>query len=245
MILYNDILGTVGNTPIVRINKLADHKRKNIFAKLEFFNPGKSVKDRIALNIISEAEAEGKLNKDSIILESSSGNTGIGLSIVSRVKGYPNIIVVDKNCPNEKIKLLKALGATIVMITTEKNDSEDLTERRIEFVNQARDILDHVFVPNQYENPNAPLAHYKHTGQEIINFMEETGIYFKAIFISVGTGGTISGISKRIKEFDPSIQIIGVEPLGSTLFGGEKGPYLQQGPGNYFQPKISSTTILT
>lgn len=236
MILYNDILGTIGDTPIVKINKLPETKRKNIFAKLEFFNPGKSVKDRIALNIINEAEKTGQINEDTIIMESSSGNTGIGLSIVSRVRGYKNVIVIDQNCPNEKVKLLKALGATILIITTEKRDSEDLTERRIEFVNKAKEMIENLFIPNQYENSNAPLAHYMYTGQEIIDFMEETGIRFKAIFISVGTGGTISGISRRIKEYDSSIKIIGVEPLGSTLFGGEKGPYLQQGPGNYFKP---------
>ena len=238
MILYNDILATVGNTPIVKINKLpANAKRKNIFAKLEFFNPGKSIKDRIALNIINQAEKDSLIKKNTTIMESSSGNTGIGLSMVCRVRGYKNIIVIDQNCPAEKIKLLKALGAKILMIATEKKDSEDLTERRIEFINKSVEMIENLFIPNQYENTNAPLAHYLYTGQEIIDFIEDTSIKFQAIFISVGTGGSITGISKRIKEYDSSIKIIGVEPQGSTLFGGEKGPYFQQGPGNYFKPK--------
>ncbi len=238
MILYNDILATVGNTPIVKINKLpVNAQRKNIFAKLEFFNPGKSIKDRIALNIINQAEKDSLIKKNTTIMESSSGNTGIGLSMVCRVRGYKNIIIIDQNCPSEKIKLLKALGAKILMITTEKKDSEDLTERRIEFINKSVEIIDNLFIPNQYENTNAPLAHYIYTGQEIIDFIEDTSIKFQAIFISVGTGGSITGISKRVKEYDSSIKIIGVEPQGSTLFGGEKGPYFQQGPGNYFKPK--------
>ncbi|WP_313561741.1 PLP-dependent cysteine synthase family protein [Ruminiclostridium cellobioparum] len=233
MILYNDILGSIGNTPIVKINKIS----KNIYAKLEFFNPGRSIKDRIALNILEQADKNGEIDENSVIIESSSGNTGIGLTLVCRVKGYRNIIVIDQNCPSEKVKLLKALGATILMLTTRNSGCEDLTEKRIEFVNKAKEMIKSLYIPNQYENSNAPLAHYNYTSQEIIDFMEDTNIRFKAIFISVGTGGTISGISKRIKEYDPSINIIGVEPLGSTLFGGEKGGYLQQGPGNYFKPK--------
>ncbi|KNY26424.1 PLP-dependent cysteine synthase family protein [Pseudobacteroides cellulosolvens] len=238
MIVYNDILETIGNTPIVKVNKLPEEgKRKNIFVKLECFNPGRSVKDRIALNIIDQAEKENLLSNRSVIVESSSGNTGIGLSMVSRVRDYPNVIVIDQNCPAEKIKILKALGATIVMLTTDKKDSEDLTERRIEFVNEVKKTMENIFIPNQYENRNAPIAHYLNTGEEIVRFMEETGIRFDAIFLSVGTGGTITGVSKKIKEYDSSIKIIGVEPEGSTLFGGEKGSYLQQGPGNYFKPK--------
>lgn len=237
--LYNNILETIGNTPIVKINRfpLDPSKRKNVYAKIEFFNPGKSVKDRIAFNIIHQAELEGDIQKGAIVIESSSGNTGIGLSIVCRVKGYKNIVVIDKNCPKEKVKLLKALGAKIVVIESNLSHNADLTEKRIEFVKKAKEIISNIFIPNQYENKNAPLAHYNTTGKEIIEFIEQTGIHFDAIFISVGTGGTITGVSKRIKEYDPKIKIIGVEPVGSILFGGEKGGYYQQGPGNYFIPK--------
>lgn len=237
MILYNNILETIGNTPIVKINKLPSNARKSIFAKLEFFNPGRSVKDRIALNIIDQAENCQLLDNDSIVIESSSGNTGIALSMICRVKGYKNIIVIDQNCPTEKVKLLKSLGATILVITSDNKNNEDLTERRIEFINKVKEEIQNIFVPNQYENENAPAAHYSKTGQEIIDFIENTGIQFEAILLSVGTGGTITGVSRRIKEYNSAIKIIGVEPEGSTLFGGEKGPYLQQGPGNYFKPK--------
>jgi cysteine synthase len=238
MILYNNILETIGNTPIVKINKIPNGAaKKNIFVKLEYFNPGKSIKDRIAYHMVLQAEKDNCVDCQSIVLESSSGNTGIGLSMVCRVKGYKNIIVIDQNCPPGKVKLLKALGAIVIMITTKKKDNVDLTQKRIEFVNKAKEMIKKIFIPNQYENKNAPEAHYMNTGQEIVTFMEDTGIKFRAIFMSVGTGGTITGVSKRIKEYDPEIKIIGIEPHGSTLFGGEEGPYFQQGPGNYFKPK--------
>ena len=242
MRIYNNILETVGNTPIVRFNEVcssyssSERKKSRIFGKLEFWNPGRSVKDRIALQMINCAEEEQLLHKQSIILESSSGNTGIGLSLVSRVKGYSNIIVVDQNCPSEKLKLLRALGAKVIMLTSGDQRADDLTERRIDLVNALQEIDENIFVPNQYQNHHAPEAHYLYTAEEIISFMEETGLFFQTVVISVGTGGTISGVSKRLKEYDSSIRVVGVEPEGSTLFGGEKGAYLQQGPGNYFVP---------
>ncbi|MFZ6771672.1 PLP-dependent cysteine synthase family protein [Undibacterium sp. SXout7W] len=234
---YNNFLGTVGNTPVVRINSLAGNSEHAIFAKLEFFNPGRSVKDRIALNIIERAEQSGALQPDAMVIESSSGNTGIGLSIVCRVKGYRNVVVVDQNCPVEKLKLLRALGATILMLKSRATVGADLTQSRIKLIDELRSHVDGMFVPNQYENPDAPDAHYRGTGAEIVEFIQTSAIPIKAVLVSVGTGGTITGVSRRIKEYDPTIQVIGVEPVGSTLFGGQKGPYLQQGPGNYFTPK--------
>lgn len=239
MKLYNNITETIGNTPIIKIDSLSFEtgSNNNIYAKLECFNPGRSVKDRIALNIVHEAEKSNSIDDKTIIMESSSGNTGIGISIISRVKGYKNIIVVDQNCPVEKIKMLKAYGAIILRIRSSTQRNADLTERRIEFISKAKEMMENLFIPNQYENSMAPQAHYTYTAEEIINFMESTNIRFQVILISVGTGGTITGVSKRIKEYDNKIKIIGVEPDGSTLFGGVKGPYLQQGPGNYFKPK--------
>lgn len=236
MILPN-LLATVGNTPVVRLASLSRRAECSVFAKLEFFNPGRSVKDRIALNIIERAEERGALRQDATVIESSSGNTGIGLSIVCRVKGYGNVVVVDQNCPAEKLKLLRALGATVFMLRSKRDVGADLTQSRIRFIAELRQFIEGAFVPNQYENPDAPDAHYRGTAGEIIEFIEKQGARVAAVLISVGTGGTITGVSRRLKEYDPRIRSIGVEPVGSTLFGGEKGPYLQQGPGNYFIPK--------
>ncbi|MBP2232715.1 2,3-diaminopropionate biosynthesis protein SbnA [Azospirillum agricola] len=235
--IHENLLATVGDTPVVRVATLSQPPGRNVFAKLEFFNPGRSVKDRIALNIIERAEERGELARDPLIIESSSGNTGIGLSIACRVKGYRNIVVVDQNCPVEKLKILQALGATILMVRSEHDKGADLTQSRIRLIEELRRRIDGVFVPNQYENPDAPDAHYRGTGQEIVDWIETHGITLDAVLVSVGTGGTITGVSRRIKAHDPAIRVIGVEPVGSTLFGGTKGPYLQQGPGNYFIPK--------
>ncbi|HHQ6601128.1 TPA: PLP-dependent cysteine synthase family protein [Serratia fonticola] len=233
---YNSILEAIGNTPTMKINNLEHIGKAAIYAKLEYFNPGRSVKDRIALNIIEQAESAQCIQPGSVIIESSSGNTGIGLSIVCRVKGYSNVVVTDQNCPTEKIKLLQALGATVIRVSSDNTSGADLTENRIRFIAELREYLHGSFVPNQYENPAAPAAHYYRTAEEIIAFIETQQLKLDAVLISVGTGGTITGISKRLKEYDSNIRIIGIEPAGSTLFGGEKGPYLQQGPGNYFQP---------
>jgi len=240
---FENTLDTVGHNPILRVNNVPPGTaKKNIYLKLECFNPGRSVKDRIALNIIKEAEKSRLLGEKSIIVESSSGNTGIALSMISRIRNYKNIIVIDQNCPEEKVMLLKAFGAIVVMVESGDGSKEDLTQKRIKLVQAIQTVFGDAFIPNQYENPAAPDAHYTYTGQEIVDYMESNDMRFEAIFISVGTGGTITGVSRKIKEYDPSIEIVGIEPLGSTLFGGEKGPYLQQGPGNYFQPKNLDTT---
>ncbi len=233
---HSNILGTVGNTPVVQLVSLRGARGARVHAKLEFFNPGRSVKDRIALNIIERAEADGSLRPDALVMESSSGNTGIGLSMVCRVKGLRNVVVVDQNCPVEKLTLLRALGATVVRLSSHSSRGADLTQSRIRLIEEVRRRAD-VFVPNQYENPNAPLAHYERTAQEILDFIASQPRRVGTVMVSVGTGGTITGVSRRLKEAIPSIRVVGVEPDGSTLFGGTKGPYLQQGPGNYFIPK--------
>jgi cysteine synthase len=233
---HSSILSTVGNTPVIQLASLRGRKGSRVHAKLEFFNPGRSVKDRIALNIIERAEADGSLRPGALVMESSSGNTGIGLSMVCRVKGLRNVVVVDQNCPIEKLAILRALGAMVVKLTSRSSRGADLTQMRIRLIEEIQRRAE-VFVPNQYENRNAPLAHYETTAKEILDFIANQSKRVGTVMISVGTGGTITGVSRRLKEVDPSIRVIGVEPKGSTLFGGCKGPYLQQGPGNYFIPK--------
>jgi cysteine synthase len=234
--MHRNVLGTIGKTPTIRLAALDGGSGSRIFAKLEFFSPGRSVKDRIALGIIEAAEKRCELPPNAVIIESSSGNTGIGLSIVCRVKGYLNVVVVDQNCPIEKLRVLQALGARIVIVRSDRDTGADLTQLRIALIQELRKHIGSSFVPNQYQNPDAPRAHYEGTGAEIVAFAEEHRLRLSCVVISVGTGGTVSGVSKRLKEFDSTIEVVGVEPCGSTLFGGEKGPYLQQGPGNYFIP---------
>ncbi|MDT3497911.1 cysteine synthase family protein [Bacillus toyonensis] len=226
-----------GDTPIVQLNRMA--KYQNVFLKLESFNPGKSVKDRPVIEMLKDAEKSGRLRTGMTIVESTSGNTGIALALYGKKKGYRVICVADENIPREKLNLLKAYGAEVEMVEGTINlKNADLTEYRIKYIrNLIADNKDYINL-SQYDNVMNPHAHEMHTAKEILTQINQD---IKAIVISVGTGGTITGVSKGIKDKRPDLLIYGVEPVGSTLFGGEKGPYLQQGPGNYFKPKIFNT----
>lgn len=209
---YNNILDLFGNTPLIKLNKLTKGFKAQVFAKMESMNPGGSVKDRIGLNIINDAEKEGALKPGSTIIEATSGNTGIGLALVAAVKGYKCIFVMSDKSAVEKVHYLKALGADVIIVpSTAKPDSPEY------YVNKAMRIAKETpnsFFASQYTNPANPEVHYKTTGPEI---WEQTDGEITHFVASMGTGGTISGTGKFLKEKNPQIKVIGADPYGSIL----------------------------
>ncbi|MEO6051967.1 MAG: pyridoxal-phosphate dependent enzyme [Pyrinomonadaceae bacterium] len=235
MKLYNDILGLIGNTPLVRINHITkQHKIKApIYAKMESLNPGYSVKDRIGISMIDWAERDGVLKKGGTIIEATSGNTGIGLALVAAVRGYKCIFVLTEKASVEKVRYLKGLGADIVICpAAAKPGTPD------HYVSTARRISEETpnsFYPDQYNHPQNPAAHYRTTGPEIWNDTDGKITHFVS---SIGTGGTISGTSRYLKEMNPNIKIIGADPYGSIFktykesgHVPEATPYLVEGIG--------------
>lgn len=209
---HENILSTIGQTPLVRINKINKGLKPLILAKVEFFNPGGSVKDRIGLDIIEEAEKSGRLKPGGTIVESTSGNTGMGLAIAAAVKGYRAVFTMPDKMSQEKIRLLRAFKAEVIVTPTAvPHDSpESYTEVAKRIVRETPNSI----LANQYFNPKNPEAHYKTTGPEI---WEQTGGQVDYCVMSVGTGGTISGVGKFLKEKNPKVKIIGVDPKGSVL----------------------------
>eukprot|EP00906_Rhabdomonas_costata_P009735 RCo013733 len=212
MKVYQNILETIGNTPLVRINKLNPNPNVTIYAKLEGWNPTGSIKDRIALNMITQAEAEGKLTPGKTILEPTSGNTGIGLAITGIVKGYPVEIVMSRAVSVERVKLLEAYGAKVTL--TPANMGTDGA------IMKAREMIaaepDKYFMPDQFSNEHNKMAHYRNTAQEI---WEATGGNVDYMVCALGTSGTIMGISTFLKEKNPKIKVVSAHP--------EKGHYIQ------------------
>lgn len=232
---YSDILSLIGNTPLVRINNITkDHKIKaQVYAKMESLNPGYSVKDRIGISMIDWAEREGVLKKGGTIIEATSGNTGIGLALVAAVRGYKCIFVLTEKASTEKVRYLKGLGADIVVCpAAAKPGTPD------HYVATAKRISEETpnsFYPDQYNHPENPAAHYRTTGPEIWNDTDGKITHFVA---SIGTGGTISGTSRYLKEMNPNIKVIGADPYGSIFktykesgFVPEATPYLVEGIG--------------
>ena len=210
--VYDNILQTMGNTPLVRLNKVVDELTPNLWAKVEFFNPGGSVKDRIGTFIIEDAERSGQLKPGGTIVESTSGNTGVGLAIVAAIKGYKTVFVMPDKMSEEKIRLLRAFGARVV-ITPTAVEPEDPRS----YYNVAKQIVadtPNAILANQYHNPANPQTHYETTGPEI---WEQTGGKIDYFIAGLGTGGTISGVGRYLKEKNPDIKIIGVDPIGSLL----------------------------
>jgi len=201
-----DALDLIGNTPLVKINRLTQKDDATILAKLEQYNIGGSVKDRIAKYMIELAEKEGKLTKDKIILEPTSGNTGIGLAIVAAVKGYRALFVMPESVSIERRRILQAFGAEVILTSGEKG-----TPGAIEVsYRMAEEKPEKYFLPDQFNNPHNVLAHYETTGREII---EQTGGNLDAFIAAMGTTGTLMGAGKRLKEYNPKIKVIGVEPF--------------------------------
>jgi len=206
------ILSTLGHTPLVRLNKIVKGYKGHYFAKVEFFNPGSSVKDRIGLEMIEEAEREGRLRLGGTIVEATSGNTGLGLAIVAAVKGYKCVFTIPDKVSIEKIRLLKAFGAEVIVTPTAvAHDSpESYTEVAKKIVRETPNSI----LANQYFNPRNPETHYKTTGPEI---WEQTGGQIDYFVCGIGTGGTISGVGKYLKEQNANVKVIGVDPKGSVL----------------------------
>lgn len=232
-----NVLELIGNTPMVKISKIVDKNSASIFAKLEMLNPGGSVKDRIALNMIETAEKKGLLKPDSVIVEPTSGNTGIGLAIVGAVKGYKVILTMPEGMSQERILILESFGAKVVL-TSAKEGMVGAVEKAREIVATMKDA----FMPQQFMNPDNPAAHRKTTAKEILR---DTDGEIDAFVAGVGTGGTITGVGEILKKHNPKIKIIAVEPKTSNvLSGGKPGPHMIQGIGAGFVPEVLNREII-
>ncbi len=239
---YQNVLGVIGNTPLVRLNKVTRGLRPTVLAKLEFLNPGGSVKDRIGMAMIEAAEREGKLKPGGTIVEGTSGNTGVGLAIAASIKGYRCIFVMPDKMSDEKVRLLRAHGARVVITPTavEPDDPRSYYSVSKRLVEETPNSI----LAGQYWNPANPEAHYKTTGPEI---WEQTNGQIDYLVCGMGTGGTITGTGKYLKEKNPNVQVIGVDPIGSLLYdtfkaGGKIPPgafpkvYKTEGIGEDFLP---------
>lgn len=238
MKVYSTAAELIGRTPLLRLS--AVEKEKNlgaaVIAKLEFFNPAGSVKDRVAKNMIEQAEAEGKLKKGSVIIEPTSGNTGIGLASVAAARGYRVIITMPETMSEERRKLMLAYGAELVL-----TDGQKGMAGAIEKAQQLSKEIPGSIIAGQFTNPANPKAHYKTTGPEI---WEDTDGKTDIFVAGAGTGGTITGTGKFLKEKNPEIKIAAVEPADSpVLSGGKAGPHKLQGIGAGFVPQVLDTAI--
>src|SRR3989338_788083 len=235
--IYGNILELVGNTPMVRLTKVVDKASAQVLAKLEMFNPGGSVKDRIALNMIEQAEKKGLLKPGSVIVEPTSGNTGIGLAIVGAVKGYPVILTMPEAMSQERIQILESFGAKVIL-TSAKEGMIGAVEKAREIVATTKDA----FMPQQFMNPDNPAMHRKTTAKEILR---DTDGELHAFVAGVGTGGTITGVGEVLKKHNPRIKIVAVEPKTSNvLSGGKAGPHMIQGIGAGFIPEVLNRDII-
>ena len=230
----------MGSTPIVKLNSIGSHLNCTLFAKLELFNPGGSVKDRIALEMVECAERNGRIKPGDTLIEATSGNTGIGLALAATVKGYKMIIVMPKKMSMEKELILKTLGAEIIRTRSEAayNDPDS----NFSIAKKLNEEIPNSHILNQWENECNPEAHYKHTAQEIL---DDFGTDLHMVVMGVGTGGTITGVGKRLKKEIPGIKIVGADPYGSILGGGDEvHPYHVEGIGYDFFPKILDNSIV-
>ena len=234
MKIYSNILGTIGSTPIVKINSL---NSDNLFVKLEYFNPASSIKDRPAYNILKSALDRGEINKDTVIIEATSGNMGIGLALASSVLGLKFIAVMPESMSIERRKILKAYGAEVVLTSREGGMQECLN---VVFSLQKK--YPNSYLTKQFGNPDNPNAHYNGTAKEIF---EQTDGKVDVVVSTIGTGGTIVGISKKLKELKPDVKIIGIEADESPLLTkGHSAPHKIQGISANFVPKILDLSLI-
>lgn len=235
-LIYEDILELIHDTPMLELTRIdPDPKgRAKIFGKLEHFTPGSSIKDRIALEMIEEAERTGKLRPGGVVIEPTSGNTGIGLAVVCKRRGYRCVLTMPESMSLERRQLLKAFGAELVLTPAEQQ-MEGAVKKAEELGRETPDS----FLPRQFENPANPRVHYRVTAEEIVRALEATdNPRVDAFVAAVGTGGTVSGVGRRLKELFPSCKIIAVEPESSaTISRGERGPSKIQGIAAGFVPK--------
>lgn len=234
--IYNSVTELIGKTPIVKLNKIVPEDSADVFVKLEFFNPGGSVKDRIALSMIEKAEHDGLLKPGDTIIEPTSGNTGIGLSMVGVAKGYKVIIVMPETMSIERRLLMKGYGAELILTPGVDGISGSIREaERLAKENG-------YFLPLQFENEANPLVHEKTTGPEIHQAFGVNGL--DAFVVGIGTGGTITGAGRELKRVYPKIELVGVEPAESAILEGkEAGPHKIQGIGTGFVPKTLDTSV--
>ncbi len=230
MKIFKNVLELIGKTPLIEIKKLNSTGKARVFVKLENKNPGGSIKDRPALKMIEDAEKNGKINKDTLIVEPTSGNTGVGLAMVCAVKGYKIILTMPENMSLERRTLLKAYGAELIL-TPKELGMQGAVDRALEIMAQNPNS----FMPQQFNNPANPLAHEISTAKEII---EDTDGNIDIFVTSFGTAGTLTGCGKALKEFNPAIKIIGIEPQESPLVTkGFSAPHKIQGIGANFLPR--------
>lgn len=234
--IANNVTELVGNTPLVRLNRVVGDGPGQVVAKLEYENPAKSVKDRIALNMIETAERDGKVNKDTVIVEPTSGNTGIGLAMVCAQRGYRLIVTMPDKVSKERIMILRAFGADVVLTPGDLGMKGAIDEaNRIAAANESS------FIPQQFQNPANPDIHRRTTAQEI---WRDTDGQVDMLVAGIGTGGTITGTGEVLKQLKPGVRVIAVEPSDSAvLSGGEKGPHPIQGIGAGFVPDVLNTKI--
>ncbi len=237
MTAHKDITELIGRTPLVRLNRLSLQGGATIYGKVEFFNPGGSVKDRICLNMINEAERLGSLKPGGTIVEATSGNTGIGLALVAAVRGYKLILVMPESMSMERASLLSSYGAQLVLTPAWEGMKGSI--REVESIIAQNPSY---FMPDQFSNPANPAMHKMTTAIEIIESLDGK---IDAFVAAVGTGGTITGCGELFKERNPSVIVIAVEPAGSpVLSGGEPGPHKIQGIGAGFIPKVLNRAVL-
>ena len=237
MKIYNDITELIGNTPLVRLNRMNHGAFADIVLKLEYFNPAHSVKDRIGIAMIDAAEKAGKLNADSIIIEPTSGNTGIALAFTAAARGYQCVIVMPEKVSFERKMMMKALGAELLLTPAEESMSGAIAKAEALVASDSR-----YFMPNQFANPANPEVHRRTTAEEI---WRDTDGQVDVLVAGVGTGGTLTGTGEGLKAHNPNIQMVAVEPEESpVLSGGEKGPHPIMGIGAGFIPQVLNTQII-
>ena len=239
--IYNNILEAVGNTPLIRLNHIVPEGAADVFVKNEGLDVGGSIKTRTALNMIERAEKEGKLNKDSIIVEPTSGNQGIGLALIGAVKGYRTIIIMPDSVSRERSLLVKHYGAEVILIHDDNDIGKAIEDCRL----KAEEIAasdPHVFIPQQFENPANTEAQYSYTAKEILEAMD--GRTIDGFCSGIGTGGTITGIGHALKEANPSTVIWAAEPENAAILsGGSIGTHVQMGIGDGLIPGILDTNV--
>lgn len=237
---FNNILEAIGRTPLVKINRVAKDLPCNVYAKCEFLNPGGSIKDRIGYNMVLQAQKNGRIKPGDTLIEPTSGNTGIGIALAGAVFGYRVIITLPEKMSREKQVILEALGAEIIRTPTEAPSHSP--ESHIGVALRLQKELPNAHILDQYANPANPDAHYNGTGQEIL---DDLNGQVDMVVISAGTGGTITGVARKVKEKNPKCIIVGVDPVGSILAGpGPEKTYLVEGIGYDFIPDVLDRSLV-
>lgn len=235
--VYDNVIELIGGTPLLRLSRVCGGVPAEVLAKVEFFNPGGSIKDRIGWNMVRRAEEQGELKPGAVIIEPTSGNTGVGLALVAAVRGYRLILTMPDNMSQERRKLLSAYGAEIVLTPGEEGMAGAV--RRAE---ELASSIPGVYLPQQFSNPANPEAHRPTTAEEIWN---DTGGKVDILVCGVGTGGTITGTGEALKQHNPALQVVAVEPFGSqVLSGGSPGVHQIQGIGAGFVPQVLNRRII-